>query len=213
MSKSTEGFETMAHPRIEVRRNCTLVYSALTSDMFRAISGDLPAGSILDRHLARLTGAQFAMGLPADLAKLTRAMEPVSRRRVDEAFPDQPEHVREWLAVGRHTLSSQILFSRLIGITPPGAITDGFLSYPYDANDFARCREMLDAIPEAAANLHLAADLSSEWGVLIERWDSICAAMDEEAPDWAESCHRASMARHMIEAALRDAKHPVRVMP
>ncbi len=213
MNENIEGSERMADPRIEVRRNCTLVHSALTSDMLRAISGDLPAGSILDMHLARLTGAQFAMGLPDDVARLTRAMEPIARRRVDEAFPDQPSNVREWLAVGRHSPSSQTLFTRLTGLVPPGASASSAPSYPHDSSDLARCRTMLEFVPEVAANLRDAVDLCPEWAALIERWDSICEAMDEECPTWRDGCSRTPMTRNLIDEALRDARALVRMAP
>ena len=58
------------------------------------------------------------------------------------------------------------------------------MSAPADPADLAGCRKLLDAVPEFKARLNEMASASERWGRLITEWDSLCALMDKEAPEW-----------------------------
>ena len=53
---------------------------------------------------------------------------------------------------------------------------------PYDPDDFRRCRELLDYIPEWRERLPEVAEKFSEWKPLVENWNKLDTLYDEEAP-------------------------------
>lgn len=60
------------------------------------------------------------------------------------------------------------------------------IAHPHDPDDFARCRKLLEAVPELAPRLNEMKAASSVWASLVEAWDELCRLMDEEAPEWRE---------------------------
>ena len=88
-----------------------------------------------------------------------------------------------WLANGRRGTSSNTIFTHItgidaLGIWPPAP--------PADPDDMTRCRRLLEACPEIAREFHRMSTASDVWARLVDTWDSLCALMDEEAPDWRE---------------------------
>jgi hypothetical protein len=91
---------------------------------------------------------------------------------------DIPSTAIAWLAHGERGVSSEAIFSYLTG----GPI-NGRLSPPYDTGDLRRCRRLLHAVPEFAARIGEMRNVSSQWAALVDRWDELCALMDENPSD------------------------------
>lgn len=89
---------------------------------------------------------------------------------------DIPDTAIKWLDHGERGTSSEAIFSHLTGI-PLGR----GMWPPADAGDLRRCRVLLAQVPEFAARLSEMAALSTPWARLVERWDEVCAVMDEES--------------------------------
>jgi hypothetical protein len=142
---------------------------------------------ILDQDVGRMAGASFAIGEPAVLAELRQRLEAGALQAARQNYHGKlsPEAIR-WLANGERGMSSEALFTRLSGINCTKGTSDGVarVDHPYDPADFRRCRLMLEACPELAVNLKNAAGMSPQWKDLVYLWDEICAAMDEECPNW-----------------------------
>lgn len=86
-----------------------------------------------------------------------------------------------WLAQGERGISSNTIFTHLTGID---ALRGWHPDVPYDLADLRRCRLLLDACPDLAAELSKMREVSSKWAALVERWGELCKLMDEESPNW-----------------------------
>lgn len=111
----------------------------------------------------------------------------------------------DWLARGERGISSEAIVDQLTGV-PIGGRRHRGDDHPYDPSDFRRCELLLRQAGDLA-RLAFKAEMpkrSSVWARLVDQWDDIVAAIDEEVPD-AWSSHpgraKASKAYAMIEAA------------
>lgn len=157
----------------------------------------LSTSAVVDADVARMAGATFAAGEPEALAELRKRLEPRALKAfTSSAFERQPKEylqlmpgATKWLAVGERDASSEALFTRLSGVNVTRGAMDGVAhtDHPRNPSDFRRCRLMLEACPELAAQLNEAAGMSLEWSVLIHLWGTICDTMDAETPAWREA--------------------------
>jgi len=56
--------------------------------------------------------------------------------------------------------------------------------HPTNVESIRRCRMLLEAAPEAQANFDSMAEVSPAWMSIVKAWSDICAAMDNECPNW-----------------------------
>ena len=84
----------------------------------------------------------------------------------------------QWLANGERGSSSDTLFTYLTGIDARQRAVD---NYPYDVQDFRRCRLLLKQCPELKRNLDRVKEAGSVWNELVNQWDAICEAMDKDS--------------------------------
>lgn len=143
---------------------------------------------ILDQDVGRMAGASFAIGEPAVLAELRERLAAHAILSTVQKNPGISSGAQMWLAAGERGMSSEALFTRLSGINCTSGASDGVArnDHPYDPADFRRCRLMLEACPELAERLNDAAGMSPAWAGLVDQWDTICATMDAECPDWRD---------------------------
>ncbi len=85
-----------------------------------------------------------------------------------------PAGAIDWLRNGERGVSSEAIFQHMTGV-PVGAWS---LWPPADTSDMRRCRLLLAAVPEFRERLHEMAELP-RWKTLVDRWDEICALMDD----------------------------------
>lgn len=140
--------------------------------------------SVMDPDVARMAGANFAIGMPEDLARLRELLGPGSSLATQAQYPGMPLAALQWLAMGERGASSETLFQCLMGVTLRED-DFGLAHYPVDPADFRRCRLMLEAIGHS--DLTPARGLSKEWVALVDAWPELCALMDEECLDWRVS--------------------------
>lgn len=57
---------------------------------------------------------------------------------------------------------------------------------PHDADDFYRCRRLLEQVPEFAARIDELRSISPAWDRIVSQWGALCTLMDSEVPRWRE---------------------------
>lgn len=91
-----------------------------------------------------------------------------------------------WLATGERGMSSQAIVEHLTGVRLD-EWSHG--NYPYDPDDFRRCQLLLNAVPLAGLMFPTMRDVSPQWARLVDVWNEIHEACEEEAPGYLTSKH------------------------
>ena len=90
-----------------------------------------------------------------------------------------------WLASGERGVSSEAIVTALTGVQVGrqwGA------DHPYDPADFRRCQLLLRSHPLAELQFRdVMRDASPTWGRLIDAWDDIHAAIEDECPGYIDN--------------------------
>jgi predicted metal-binding protein len=73
----------------------------------------------------------------------------------------------QWIGTGSVGLSSKTMWNCLMGNT------DYSIWCPCDPDDFSRCYELLQAVPEWKAELYKLKPLSKAWSNLVDNWDTL----------------------------------------
>lgn len=173
-----------------------LHYGALAITDLAKVQKLLPKNAVIDNNLARMAGANWALGAPAPIAALQERLTADAMERVARAHPHLSPDACRWLAVGKQGISSSALFQHLTCGDP---ITDR--STPRDLDDFGRCKRMFEEVPELRQRLSAAApNLPPVWGRLAAIWSELESTLDAEL---AEGAREAPRAAALLEAALR----------
>ncbi len=171
--------------RIDKVSGCVIVYGSFPIDIMSAIVKLVPKNAVMDTHVARLLGATIVGGLEHDLDALAKdpgvLAEARARSERELAGQNLPAGALEWHATGRRGLSSNAIFHHLLGLP-----MEDKSAVPSDASDFARCRRLLEQVPDLVAKLPAMADLSPAWAAMVKNWDVIASTMDRECPQWRE---------------------------
>lgn len=195
------GGTTPASYRIENHGNCVLVFGSVPLSQMSALAKLVPENSIMDTHLARISGASFAMGpkeeIKALVASITESYVPGAHSIHSGLLSE--EAIR-WLAIGERGASSNAIFFRLTKVRSQDIKDE--MAHPHDPDDLRRCRLLLEQVPELAPRIGEMASVSKEWAALIEKWDDICRAMDSEAPEWRNGKGSAHITYRMMCAQL-----------
>lgn len=94
------------------------------------------------------------------------------------------ENLMRWLASGERGISSNTMVTHLTGINVRGCY--GFRNEPSDPDDLARCRKLLEQVPELQPLFTRMATCSGPWSELVANWQELCDLMDSESPSWRE---------------------------
>lgn len=99
-----------------------------------------------------------------------------SERQIQEA-------ALEWLANGETGISSETMaFWLVFGVKKDES------GHPHDPDDFDRCLQFLNQVPEMRSQLLKMVPLSSAWKKLVARWSEIEAMhLDEVGLGWTKS--------------------------
>jgi len=181
-SSSVSGY------RIEHHGDCVLIFGSIPVSKFGTLTKLVPEFSVMGPHLARLAGANIAMGPKADVDALALQFHDIAIERTKFHFSGSglSEAAIKWLAIGHHGGSSNAIFYRLTGV-PPMEMSAGdmaHLAHPHDPDDLSRCRRLLEEVPELATRIGEMASAGEEWASLVAVWDELCATMDSESPEW-----------------------------
>ena len=164
-------------------------------------------GAVLDADVARMSGANFAVGSPKALEQLHELLKPAAIRQETKASRsgNLSDNAVMWLATGRRGLSSETLFTFLTGYDCTG---DHGHNYPHDPSDLGRCRRLLEQCPELVSCLPRVAAAGPEWAALAQRWDELCALMDEESPEWRQGNGSAPKTYALMKDIINGAQRP-----
>lgn len=142
--------------------------------------------AVISSDVARMAGANFAVGNLDQLAKLRARLEEGAQQQERAANPGLSEAATRWLAGGHRGISSNMIFTRLTGIDAMSGWGTGRHSYPQDPADFRRCQLLLEQLPELQPLFQRMAEVGPEWAELVAAWPTIIAAMDREVPGWRD---------------------------
>lgn len=184
----------MSEYTVREEGGCTLVFgSGLPITVFTAIAGGNSAkGKIMSPHLARLACADFAWGTPqavaAGVAKYTPIALSRTRQHATQEILDMGDEAIVWLATGQHGMSACSIFWKTMGYKPAMLLPVEHPEnrYPLDPDDLGRCRLLLEQVSAVRDRFHIMNDACPVWGALVSRWDTMCALMDKEAPEWRD---------------------------
>jgi hypothetical protein len=187
---------------IEHIGNCVLISGNVPLHAFSTISKLVDKHSVIDTHLARIAGCQFALGPKEDTQALAESLYGKAIQLAQHHYANSglSEAAIQWLAIGEHGNSSNALFFALTHIKP-GDMDGSNDAHPHDPDDLRRCRLLLAAIPEYFSVEKIAA-ISPVWAKLVANWDAICAMMDKEAPEWRSGIGKCPETYRLIQDCL-----------
>lgn len=107
------------------------------------------------------------------------------------------ERIAWWRNRGEHGTSSETIYSAFTGT---GRYALRFPAVPRDPDDFRRCKQLLDLLPEWRANLGKVSARYPFFAPMIEKWDEIERLYLEEIESGlAPKCY--AFMRPLVEAA------------
>ena len=176
----------------ETKSVVVLGYGPQPLDFFSRAMKSTGSDAVLDQDLARMAGATIAVGTPSALKIIKDRLNQGALLAVQQEHKGLSQAAAVWLASGERGISSNAMFSHLTGID-----ASGFAGFdpPQDPADFRRCRLLTEQVPEVGMLLQNMETVSPAWKVLVESWDAICAAMDDECPEWRSSGPKRSAPR------------------
>ena len=89
------------------------------------------------------------------------------------------ENKNWWLLNGEYGASSKNMFTVLSG-------GHAKLWTPADPDDFKRCSQLLEAVPQWRSELHKLKPISEAWSKLVDNWDKLEAMLVEARELWAK---------------------------
>jgi hypothetical protein len=184
---------------VEHRGNCILITGPVRASAFIAFTKLAPEGSVACADTARVLGVTFAIGPKDELDQLRATQAPHAEKEARAKNPSVSDAAAKWLASGHRGVSSNAIFSHLTGIDATGS--SGF-DTPYEPADFRRCRLLLEQAPELAPRIQEMKSVSPAWACLVDQWDTICATMDEECPEWRTERGVAQRTYQLIKQAI-----------
>lgn len=198
---SRHGEEIKVH---FVGQSSILVFGSIPMDMFSKLTRLVPKDAVADPDLARMAQANFAFGLPDDLAQLREQYAPLAKARESRKHEGLSEALINWLATGQRGTSSNTIVSHL---TSYNANSKGFgHDHPHDPADLIRCRRLLEACPELAARFHLMRNVSPVWSALVDNWEDLCTCLDTELPHWRTGGGSAPATYKAMKSIIENAK-------
>lgn len=155
--------------------------------------------AVMDSRVAKMAGANLAAGTPEALDALRKRLEAGALQEVKEANPAIGDAAARWLASGERGVSSNTMFAHITGVD---AVGDWGGGHPHDPADFRRCRLLLEQVPSLQPHLGKMRKVSPAWTGLVDAWDTICATMDAECPEWRINKGMAPKTYELIQQAI-----------
>ncbi len=139
-------------------------------------------------------GGSFKMNLPQPVDVASKQMksfaelhESCEKTWVEPIADSNGKTLEEnktwWLIHGEHGISSKNMFAVLgSGYSK----SDGKLMTPSDPDDFKRCSQLLQAVPQWRSELHKLKPISETWSNLVDNWDKLEAMLIEAKQLWSK---------------------------
>ena len=159
---------------------CKIVTGDFPISAFGSLTQNMSDKAVVDTDLARMMGATLVLGDPENILKLRADTLAVARKRtyIESENLVLSQNAKEWLATGKRGSSSEAMFFHFTGYGSGAKCT------PIDPFDFARCRLLLENVPEFIPLLPAMSEVSAQWAALVEHWDEVSNLMDAEVPHW-----------------------------
>ncbi|MDA8376104.1 MAG: hypothetical protein M0Z50_03320 [Planctomycetia bacterium] len=202
----------MTEYTIKEENGCTFVFGALPISALARLTRGNPKGTVLAPNLARMAGANFAWGKPADIQReKDRYRESaINRVRNDPKTAELDEAAIQWLAVGEQGRSSQAIFWRINAHLqfPDAKAPMESAAYPLDPSDLGRCRKLLEQVPSVNEKFAqvMGTMAGPVWAGLVENWECLWATMDREAPAWREGVGMAKETYRIMNEIIAEAE-------
>jgi|GEM_PF-436391 len=92
-----------------------------------------------------------------------------------------PQNAIWWIGNGDVGLSSKTIWNCLVGNK------DIEIHHPHDPDDFNRCYELLEAVPEWKSELYKLKSLSTQWSNIVDSWGLLTKMLEEDGKNnWLE---------------------------
>lgn len=165
--------------RVIERDECIFIEGSLPSNWLQAISAMIP-GAVLDSHLARMMGVNFAIGLPDDIEACKAAkIKEINSLPLAHNLTGLSNSIVRWLATGERGASSETMLSHLAGVDCRD-LDAQYAAHPHDPDDLRRCMLLLDQCPELVPLMPKMSSASKQWAALVAIWPELTATMLEE---------------------------------
>lgn len=178
-----------------------LAFEPQPVDFFTKAAKLCGKNAVLNPDVARMAGANFAIGLPEHLEHLRKKLE--AQAIADQPSAGLPEGAAKWLATGSRGVSSNTMFQTLIGFN---ALKGSHGSHPHDPDDLDRCLKLLEAVPSLKPRIGEMASVSKQWAALVSRWDEIVEShINEVGIGWTKA-DQATKTYKLMKEVLGDVK-------
>ena len=140
-------------------------------------------------------GTSYKMNLPQPIDMAAAIMKQFTKSHKDcvktwvEPIADGngktlEENKNWWLINGEHGISSKNIFAVLSG---GYSQAEGKLCTPSDPDDFKRCSQLLQAVPQWRSELHNLKPISETWSNLVDNWDKLENMLIEARELWSKN--------------------------
>lgn len=190
--------------RIEEYPEAMLVYGSIDGSLLAEKIRGIPE-AISNQRLARIAGADIAIGSPTGCRRLAAALFPGFRQRVMAAYSDRnlPSGSWTWLLYGELDSPSQSMFFHLTQTAPVWPVPSLDAS-PCTAVEFRRCALLLEAVPALSGRLHHLPALSARWAAIVNSWPVLMASLRQEAPSWRNGVGECPVTNALITRIRKD---------
>lgn len=127
-------------------------------------------------------GGSFKINFPESINVVNQQMNFFSElhknceKTWNEPIPNPDEKTIEenknwWLKHGEHGMSSEAMFA-VLSMNEGDRKLKGNLSHPCDPDDFKRCSQLLQAVPQWKTELYKLKPISKTWSNLVDNWEN-----------------------------------------
>ena len=155
--------------------NIYLAYGAQTPENLNMAIRAMGPGIVFCQDTARMAGATVAAGTLQALADLRQRLAPSAIERQKKITPGLSDEANAWLSHGKRGLAADSVFQYLTG-TPliHEHWMSGYPFYPKNVDDFQKCLQLLDAVPELRPRFRAEmASASTPWARLMPNWEEL----------------------------------------
>ncbi|WP_131421415.1 hypothetical protein [Comamonas thiooxydans] len=155
--------------------NIYLAYGMQSPESLNMAIRAMGPGIVFCQDTARMAGATVAAGTMQALADLRQRLAPSAIARQKRITPGLSDAANAWLSHGQRGLAADSVFQLLTG-TPliHESWMNGYPYHPKSVDDFQKCLQLLDAVPELQQRFHAEMGFASAaWAKLISNWSML----------------------------------------
>lgn len=163
---------------VEIEHGCHVIRGAVPMAEMAALLQATEQGDVADAQLSQRLGATIVYGPPEACAQLRRALGIGQPPAAHLDHATLKEKIDDWFLHGEVGVSSKAIAMRMLGASPEQITAFGAsATHPHDSDDFRRCHELIEWVPEIRPRLGEMAAVSDTWAVLVEHWDELTAML------------------------------------